>query len=148
MRWVWPGEYTIGSPKDEPDRKDDETQHPVILIRGYWLAETACTQDLWQAVMGNNPSMFKGEQRPVENVSWTDVQGFVTRLDETLAGVGRSGTGLRLRLPAGPMSRAPAGSGRNSEGRAVTDSPRKERVGASGRRGRSATEGRGLILSE
>ena len=89
----------MGSPSDEHARGDDEPLHRVSLTQGYWIAETACTQALWQAVMGFNPSEFEGEQRPVETVSWTAVQGFVTRLDKTLAGVGRSGPRFRLRLP-------------------------------------------------
>jgi hypothetical protein len=60
MRWIWPGEFFMGSPPKEPERYDNEVQHLVLLTRGYWLADTACTQALWQAVMGNNPSEFKG----------------------------------------------------------------------------------------
>ena len=92
LRWVWPGEYTIGSPKDELDRYDDETQHRVILTRGYWLAETACTQALWQAVMGDQPSGYRGMDRPVEQVSWNDVQRFIQRLNQ-------QAPGLEARLP-------------------------------------------------
>ncbi len=69
------------SPEKEVERYGDERQHEVILTRGFWLAETVCTQALWQAVMGNNPSYSKGEQRPVETVTWEDVQGFILRLD-------------------------------------------------------------------
>ena len=85
----------------EHDRDNDELSHRVSLMQGLWLAETACTQALWQAMMGGNPSDFKSEQRPVESVSWTDVQGFVMRLDETLAGLGRSGERPRLRPTRG-----------------------------------------------
>ncbi len=75
----------MGSPESEHARSDDERQHPVLLTRGFWLAETACTQALWTAVMGGNPSNFKGERRPVDNVSWDDVQGFIERLNAELA---------------------------------------------------------------
>ena len=54
--------------------RDEGPQHRVTLTRGFWLADTACTQALWQAVMGANPSHFKGADRPVEQVSWDDVQ--------------------------------------------------------------------------
>jgi hypothetical protein len=67
---------------DEHRRDDDEIQHEVILTRGFWLAETACTQALWAAVTGENPSHFKGTRRPVENVSRDDLQGFIGRLNE------------------------------------------------------------------
>ena len=44
FRWIAPGEYLRGSPKHEKGRFDDERQHQVILTRGFWLAETACSQ--------------------------------------------------------------------------------------------------------
>ncbi len=50
-----------------------------------WLADTTCTQALWQAVLGDNPSRFKGEDRPVENVSWDDAQRFIARLNELVS---------------------------------------------------------------
>ncbi len=81
LRWIEPGEFMMGSPASEAERLDDETQHHVILTEGFWLADTACTQALWQAVMGDNPSSFKGEERPVKRVSWDDVQRFIERLN-------------------------------------------------------------------
>ena len=81
LRWIRPGDFLMGSPENEPERLDDETPHRVILSQGFWLADTACTQALWQAVMGNNPRGFQGEERPVENVSWDDVQAFLSRLN-------------------------------------------------------------------
>lgn len=83
MRYIPPGEFWMGSPKDEPERDDDEILHHVTLTEGFWLGETTVTQELWLAVMGNNPSEFKasgGEQLPVESVSWNDCQGFMGRL--------------------------------------------------------------------
>ena len=82
----------MGSPESEPERGNDETQHRVILRRGFWLAETTCTQALWQAVLGENPSQFTGDDRPVERVSWDDVQRFLARLNEAVPD-------LALRLP-------------------------------------------------
>ena len=46
--------------------------------------DTPCTQALWEAVMGNNPSSFKGADRPVERVSWNDVQTFLNKLSNHL----------------------------------------------------------------
>jgi hypothetical protein len=60
FRWLWPGRFLMGSPVTEEGRYQNETQHEVILTRGFWLAETACTQALWQAVMGENPSGHRG----------------------------------------------------------------------------------------
>ena len=94
MRWMPPGEFMMGSPGDEPERDEDEgPQHLVRFARGFWLAETACTQALWQAVMGENPSRFKGDDLPVENVSWIDIQEFIEQ-------VNRVYPGLALRLPS------------------------------------------------
>ena len=84
LRWIAPGEFLMGSSESEAERDSDETQHRVILTQGYWLADTACTQALWQAVLGDNPSRFKGEGRPVENVSWDDAQRFIARLNERI----------------------------------------------------------------
>jgi formylglycine-generating enzyme required for sulfatase activity len=83
MRWIAPGEFVMGSPETEAERFDNETPHCVILSRSFWLADTTCTQALWQAVLGENPSYSRGEDRPVENVSWDDVQRFLTRLNDT-----------------------------------------------------------------
>ncbi len=63
----------MGSPSTEHGRDDDEVQHEVILTRGFWPAETACTQALWEAVTGKDPSPPKGEQRLAERFSWGDV---------------------------------------------------------------------------
>jgi formylglycine-generating enzyme required for sulfatase activity len=57
-------------------------QHRGRLSQGFWLADTACTQALWQAVMGSNPSDFSGDaQRPVEQVSGLDVREFLRKLE-------------------------------------------------------------------
>ena len=92
LRWINPGRFMMGSPPDEPERFDREVQHEVILTQGYWLADTACTQALWLAVMGKNPSHFVGEQRPVESVSYVDIEKFIEQIN-------RQSGGLDLRLP-------------------------------------------------
>ena len=56
-------------------------RHPVRLTQGFWLATTETTQDQWHAVMGNNPSHFKGGNLPVETVSWTDAEQFIANLN-------------------------------------------------------------------
>ena len=89
FRWIEPGEFWMGSPADEAERFDDEgPRHRVRLTQGFWLSETACSQALWQAVMGENPSRFTDDrQNPVERVSWDDVQDFLQKLSEGLASV-------------------------------------------------------------
>ncbi len=83
FRWIPPGAFMMGSPKDEPERFSDEgPQHRVTISEGFWLAETPVTQALWQVVMGENPSRFKGEKRPVESVSWEDAQRLIEALNQ------------------------------------------------------------------
>ncbi len=91
MRWIKPGMFLMGSPADEVKRNEDECQHEVTLSHGYWVADTTCKQALWEAVMGNNPSNFIGEARPVEQVSWQDCQRFIERINGE-----RPGLALRL----------------------------------------------------
>ncbi|MBL9159485.1 MAG: SUMF1/EgtB/PvdO family nonheme iron enzyme [Verrucomicrobiales bacterium] len=82
MVWCPPGEFWMGSPEDEDGRIADETQQWVTLTRGFWMAETECTQGQWESVTGENPSEFKGEVLPVEMVSWHDVQGWLVKMNE------------------------------------------------------------------
>ena len=77
-----PGEFTMGSPKTEEGRLDSENQVPVRISKGFWMARTECTQAQWRAVMGSDPSKFKGDDLPVENVSWGDVQEFMGKLND------------------------------------------------------------------
>jgi formylglycine-generating enzyme len=77
----------MGSPEGEAGRFDDEVQHEVVLTYGYWLGETPLTQALWEAVMGANPSRFKGADRPVETVCWDDSLAFVGRLNALVPGL-------------------------------------------------------------
>jgi formylglycine-generating enzyme required for sulfatase activity len=87
LRWIEPGTFLMGSPDDEPERSEDEgPQHEVTISQGFWLADTACTQALWLAVMGGeNPSRFQNDlSQPVEQVSWHQVQTFLQRLQTLL----------------------------------------------------------------
>ncbi|OQX09239.1 MAG: Sulphatase-modifying factor protein [Thiothrix lacustris] len=90
FRWIQPGTFQMGSPDGsgeegaEEGRLDDrEDLHKVTFNQGFWLAETTVTQALWEAVIGGeNPSHFKGKNRPVEQVSWHDTQIFLTQLNQ------------------------------------------------------------------
>ena len=94
FRWIPPGRFLMGSPESEAGRYDNEgPQHEVTWTQGRWLADAPCTQALWQAVMGANPSYFVSLDRPVEQVSWYDCQEFLRRLNELLPG-------LHARLPS------------------------------------------------
>lgn len=87
FRYLEPATYLQGSPQGT-GHYNEHPQHSVTLSRGLWLAETPCTQGLWQAVMGKNPSDFTGSKdairRPVENVSWDDVGWFLQALQRLL----------------------------------------------------------------
>jgi formylglycine-generating enzyme required for sulfatase activity len=92
FRWCVPGAFTMGSPESEDGRDRDETQHQVTLTRGFWIADTECAQELWQAVMGEDPSTKQGERLPVNHVSRDDCQHFCAEL-------AKHAPGLRPRLP-------------------------------------------------
>ncbi|MEZ0370967.1 MAG: formylglycine-generating enzyme family protein [Candidatus Sericytochromatia bacterium] len=80
---IEPGTFLMGSPPYELHREADETLHPVTLTQPYAVQTTPVTQQQWEAVMGSNPSDFKGAALPVENVSWNDVMTrFIPRLNE------------------------------------------------------------------
>ena len=98
LRWIPPGRFWMGSPeeetrglaKEEWERAWFDAEHPrhsVTLTEGYWLFDTPCTQALWEAGMGENPSRFKSPTRPVEQVSWHDVQDFLTQINARLPGL-------------------------------------------------------------
>jgi formylglycine-generating enzyme required for sulfatase activity len=89
MRWIPPGAFMMGSPDDEPGRWADEgPRRPVTLSAGFWLFDTPCTQALWSAVMGYNPSRFQTPDRPVENVSWKDAKSFIDRINGRIPDLG------------------------------------------------------------
>jgi formylglycine-generating enzyme required for sulfatase activity len=76
------GEFLMGSPDSENGRFPDEgPQHRVRITRPFYLGKYLVTQEQWQAVMGNNPSNFKGPENPVEMVSWDDCQQFLAKLN-------------------------------------------------------------------
>jgi formylglycine-generating enzyme required for sulfatase activity len=74
------GTFTMGSPASEAGRYADEVPHQVTLSP-FAIMTTEVTQAQWQAVMGTNPSIYKGADRPVESVSWHDVQEFIRQLN-------------------------------------------------------------------
>lgn len=78
------GSFMMGSPKDELARDEDERLHRVDLTSPFFMQATEVTQQQWREVMGYNPSLFSGGGRadyPVENVTWLEVQDFISRLN-------------------------------------------------------------------
>ena len=87
------GTFQMGATSEQGSYvwKDEKPVHSVTLS-DYYIGQTQVTQELWQVVMGNNPSEFRGDnQRPVESVSWNDCQEFITKLNQL--------TGKNFRLP-------------------------------------------------
>lgn len=76
------GTFTMGATSEQTGAKSDESPTHLVTLSDYYIGETEVTQELWQAVMGSNPSDFTGNlQRPVERVSWNDCQTFITKLN-------------------------------------------------------------------
>jgi len=86
---IQPGEFQIGS---ESGNGDEKPVHRVRITKAFEMGKNEVTQAQWEAVMGSNPSYFKGADRPVEQVSWNDAQEFLSRLNAR-------GDGYRYRLP-------------------------------------------------
>ncbi|MDL2275305.1 formylglycine-generating enzyme family protein [Desulfosarcina sp. OttesenSCG-928-G10] len=76
------GLFMMGSPETEKGRYSDETPHKVTITQPFYLGKYPVIQAQWQAVMGENPSYFNGDDKPVEAVSWNDVQRFIERLNQ------------------------------------------------------------------
>lgn len=80
MVYVEGGKFQMGENDDKYKYSDNRPEHTVTLS-SFCIGQTEVTQELWQAVMGRNPSNHKGEKRPVEQVTWSDCQKFITRLN-------------------------------------------------------------------
>jgi formylglycine-generating enzyme required for sulfatase activity len=85
------GKFLMGSPENEKGRNEDETQHEVSITKPFYMGKCEVTQEQYEAVMGNNPSRFKGAKNPVEQVTWNDAQEFCRKLSQK--------TGKTVRLP-------------------------------------------------
>jgi formylglycine-generating enzyme required for sulfatase activity len=95
------GTFWMGAQSDDPNEPNydadahvtynDESPVHKVTLYDYFIGKYPVTQAQWKAVMGSNPSYFKGDNLPVENVSWNDVQEFIRRLNQQ--------TGKKYRLP-------------------------------------------------
>ena len=90
------GEFTMGSPASDTDAfSNEKPTHQVTISKPFYMGKYEVTQAQWQAVMDDNPSRFKGGDRPVEKVSWDDVQAFIKKLNERE----KQASGVLCRLP-------------------------------------------------
>ena len=99
MIWCPPGSFQMGSPKDEQFRKENETPHKVSLSKGFYLGKYEVTQGQWEKVMGDNPSFFRGRDRPVERVSWEQARSFCEKITQLDRRKGLLPEGWRYDLP-------------------------------------------------
>jgi formylglycine-generating enzyme required for sulfatase activity len=90
---IQPGEFMMGCSNGDSDCSDSEKPaHRVRITKGFEMGKYEVTQAQWEAAMGSNPSLIKGVDRPVETVSWNDVQEFLGRMNARR-------DGYRYRLP-------------------------------------------------
>jgi len=108
------GSFMMGSPKDEPGRYDNEIQHKVAISKPFYMQTTEVTQGQWKAVMGSNPSYFKncGDDCPVEQVSWDDIQDFIKKLNQKGEGTYRLPTEAEWEYAARAGTTTPFASGK------------------------------------
>jgi sulfatase modifying factor 1 len=99
MLWCKPGTFQMGSPEDEKNRKENETQHEVTLTQGFYLGKYEVTQEQWGKVMGTTPSRLKGPSLPVESVSWNDAMKLCEKLTQMEKVAGRLPEGWVYSLP-------------------------------------------------
>lgn len=103
------GTFTMGATAEMKDPfSDEKPTHGVTLANDYYIGKYEVTQALWKAVMGNNPSNFKGDNLPVEMVSWDNCQEFISKLNRI--------TGKTFRLPTETEWEYAARGGKKSRG--------------------------------
>ena len=82
LAYIPPGEFTMGSPDSEPGRIVNETRRHVTFEKGFRIGVTEVTQEQWRQIMGTNPAFFKGDDLPVERVTWDEAVEFCRLLSE------------------------------------------------------------------
>lgn len=103
------GTFMMGATEEQgSDAEDNEKPAHQVTLSTYSIGETEVTQELWQAVMGSNPSKYKGNKRPVERVRWYDCQDFIRKLN--------AATGKTFRLPTEAEWEYAARGGNRSRG--------------------------------
>ena len=103
------GTFTMGATSEQgSDAYSDEKPTHNVTLSDYMICKTEVTQELWQAVMGSNPSYFRGNNLPVEKASWNDCQEFIKKLNSL--------TGLQFRLPTEAEWEYAARGGNRSKG--------------------------------
>lgn len=109
MVYVKGGTFTMGATSEQgTDAWDVEYPSHRVKVSSFSICKYEVTQAQWKAVMGNNPSYFKGDNLPVEQVSWDDCQSFIRKLNKM--------TGKHFRLPSEAEWEYAARGGNQSRG--------------------------------
>lgn len=103
---------TFKMSKDDGKAQSNEVPHKATLTKDFYLGQTEVTQAQWRAVMGTNPSHFKGDDLPVEYVSWYDAMEFCEKLNE----MGNVPKGWGITLPTETQWEYAARGGKKSKG--------------------------------
>ena len=115
------GTFRMGATSEQSNYDNDEKPVHSVTLSDYYMGETEVTQELWEAVMGSNPSRFMGDnQRPVERVSWDDCQEFIKKLNQL--------TGKEFRLPTEAEWEYAARGGKYSRGYKYSGSNNSDEV--------------------
>ena len=110
------GTFQMGATKEQQSPDSDEMPVHQVTLSDYYIGETEVTQALWKAVMGSHPSRWKGDNRPVEQVSWDDCQTFISKLSQL--------TGVQFSLPTEAQWEYAARGGNQSRGYQYSGSKR------------------------
>ena len=86
MVYIPGGSFLMGSPETEAERDDSEGPQHKVTLQPFYMSKYPITQQQYQAIMGKNPSYFKGENFPVEQVNWNDATEFCQKLSKKIGG--------------------------------------------------------------
>ncbi len=130
------GEFVMGNDDSQFGRERPTHQ---VKVSSFYIGKYPLTQSQWQAIMGENPSRFQGENRPVDSVSWSDVQYFILKLNEQ--------TGEQFRLPTEAEWEYAARGGKYSQGYTYSGSDKLKQVGWYSENSNDETHEVGLLLA-
>jgi formylglycine-generating enzyme required for sulfatase activity len=102
FRWCPPGQFVMGSPATEPERRPGENQVEVTLTRGFWIGKFEVTQGLWERVVGTLPDVLDrgaGEQFPIYKVNFAEAEVFCRKWTDNLHASGALPADWEIRLP-------------------------------------------------